>query len=172
MTSARSDVIYSTFGDPIPTQSLFVGTLPPAYDAYTVLQAAVFTASFDVTLDSIEFSAFYYQGLNTLDVIVMSDSGGKPGSALETLTISNLGGLSTSGTIYTVNSSGVTLTAGVQCWVALEAEGNGLFAWNVNNANWVDVARKYTRGYDPGARESSLVVSSQPAPFFEVDGTP
>jgi hypothetical protein len=170
VTSAHSDLIYSTFG---PGQSftstgLIVGTYVHQVTMYTVLQGVPFIPSFDATLDSIDFAAYYLGGSNTLDVSLMSDSAGLPGSPLETFTFTNT--IGNSGFIYTANSVlDVPLTAGTQYWIVLSAQGNGYFAWNENTNLAHDVGLKYLQG---GSDTNWHVNSSIYTPAFDVNGTP
>jgi hypothetical protein len=169
VTQAHSDLIYSTYdtGHTFSTTGLTVGTYIFQSVTYTALQGVPFTPSFNAKLDSISFAAKYTSGLNALDVILTSDSGGVPGTALETFTFS---GLATTGTIYTANSSlHVALNQGTQYWVVLAAQGNGYFSWNENINLPGSVAIKGLQGYPD---TNWHVNSSIYTPVFDVNGTP
>jgi hypothetical protein len=172
VTPARSDVIYSSFG---PGDTFGGGLVFGTFDEgstspptpVNIQYGFSFTPSFDATLDSIKFAAFYFSGNNALDAILVSDSGGLPGTALETFTFT---GLSNTGTIYTANSSlHVALNQGTQYWFVLAAQGDGMFAWNDNQLGDSPLpARRDLKAADKDWHIASLSSSS----VFAVEGTP
>jgi hypothetical protein len=172
VTQAHSDLVYSSFG---PSDTFGGGLVFGSFDEYSTnpptpvnLQYGFsFTPTFDATLDSIKFAAFYFSGSNALDATLMSDSNGLPGTALETFTFT---GLTNTGTIYTANSLlHAALNQGTQYWFVLAAQGDGMFAWSDNQGSDSPlVARRDLKASDTGWNIVGLSTSS----VFAVNGTP
>jgi hypothetical protein len=125
-TGRASMVVFTSFGEPGDTFSngrvanvFGSASTPVGYQA----NAAAFTPSVSVTLDSIRFPFSTASTGYLIDAIIANDASGSPGAALETLssiTTSNTGGLF-NGTILTVDSvSHPELDAGTTYWLVLQ----------------------------------------------------
>jgi hypothetical protein len=126
-----------------------------------------FTPSIDTTLDSVKFAAYNIGGDKTLDVILMSNAGGVPGTALETFTFPEI---ASSASLYTATSSlHPVLSQGTQYWVVLAPSTNGLIAWYEDEGLPGPLAaRRDLLAADPGW----FTVSALHPTYFSVEGTP
>jgi PEP-CTERM motif len=141
----NADVIYSTFGPGETYRS------DAADDIGNSQEIGVsFTPSSDVSLDFINFAAFFRNGLNNqLTVNLETDASGVPSdSVIESFNFTNL---STTATVYTATSLlHPLLLANTQYWVVLTAADleNTVRAWNWNDQGIIGhVAAKWPPDY-------------------------
>jgi hypothetical protein len=129
---ANADVIMNTFG---------TVTFPgfDAGSAWTVASfqsmAKQFTPSFGTyTLDEIDVALSFNNNTSAINVNLCSDSGGSPGSVLETFSVFNTGSLSL-GSRYVLSSvSHPTMTMGGTYYVTMTpGDANTSGGWNFTN---------------------------------------
>ena len=86
--AAEATVIFSNFG-PGDTYDFTTGYTLGGQPGYFVPGEAFTNGPSGATLDSIEVAAGIVAGQNSLNLQLMSDAGGAPGSVIETLTVSD-----------------------------------------------------------------------------------
>ena len=94
-----------------------------------------FTAPGDTTFSELRIALELMQGANAVTVSLMSNSGGLPGSALESWNVTGLPMMGTCCTLQTLAGSGTTaLTAGTLYWVAVFPAASDMIAvWSFNS---------------------------------------
>jgi hypothetical protein len=166
---AFADVIYSNFGAGGAYTAQDVVLLTPGDVTYA--ESFTPTANFELTDVDLELREFNpdIQGEDgtSLDVLIMSDNGGSPGSILKVLDQPTFIASSTSFGLYQFTSVdfALDLTAGTQYWVAL-AQPNGEMLWATSVTS--DVGYDYTDNiiYPPWNDVPGA------SGVIEVDGTP
>jgi hypothetical protein len=158
--------IYNNFGsgDSYGVGSWTIGLPVPGSYFDTGVPFAI-TVGIPHTLDSIELAASWYSGTNEIDVWLMSDDAGKPGTIIEAFNFQNL---FSGGSILVGNSLlNPILTPGINYWLVASAPYNDTFAgWNVatNPSVWGPIA------YRSGAGPWYVANDNQPA--FRINGSP
>ena len=131
----KADVVYNDFGAGNSyniTHGQLLSTIMPFAE-----QANAFTPTANYKLTSIEMAVDYFMGSNNLNVWLMNDNGGKPGTALEYFQFSNLGSVnSTNPLLVGQSSTNLALNQGQQYWLAAAPrDTNTWLGWNFNNIN-------------------------------------
>lgn len=173
-TPAQADTIFSNFGSATSfSNGLAVcGSCGP-YDSSIQAGdpeylATSFTPSADFTLSEIDVPLGRYSGTNGATVELLNDASGLPGSTiLESWTLTNLPGSSTTFTPQSLTSSGgVSLSSGVQYWVAVFPEDSTSWIdWSTNTLNPAESGYAYNFGYGWASYDYTT-------PAFQVLGTP
>ena len=89
-----------------------------------------------VAFGSAELALRYFAGANSVDVLLLGDSGGVPGATLETMHASNI---STAPSPLTVTSTANTLLMpGTDYWLAAVTSGDTYMSWMANNQGRMD----------------------------------
>ena len=161
---ARAAVIHDTFdtGDTYDTTDSFaVGILPFSFDQNE--WAVQFTTDGQAyLLDAVDLPLRSSAGLDQVTVRVAADASGKPGAALETVTVT----APASAGVVTAAFSGTTvLQAGTSYWVWLASEADSLNRWYASLLPVSDPVAKRTNGGG-----WSISVGTQP-PAYRVSGT-
>ncbi|MDE1921616.1 MAG: PEP-CTERM sorting domain-containing protein [Candidatus Omnitrophica bacterium] len=134
---AKADIVYSNiFGTPgySSNSGWLIGT-PLNYE-----QGESFTPTANYTLTNIELAAGNIYGTNSINVQLMNDNSGQPGSILESFSFSSLGPFGSTYPLLSANSVlDPTLDAGKQYWlVASPPDSSSAEAWNWNIGNYVE----------------------------------
>jgi hypothetical protein len=128
-------------------------------------QGSQFVPSQTVTLDSIEAALTYDRGPNAMELWLMSDDAGVPGSILESFSFTNLPPFDSTSTALAVGTSAShpLLMAGTQYWVIASTDGDTRGDFNLNSTGDTgDVVRM-----DGG----SWILFNAQAAAFRVSGT-
>ncbi len=165
----KATTIFSNFGQPGNTYDATQGAGIFGYPDPNQNIAASFVPGSDYLFDSADLALLMYPEIpgyftsNTLDVWLMSDSGGLPGTIMASFSVSIP--FNSSG-IYTVSSaSHPLLTSGATYWVAVSPDGSARAAWLANNQGLMGLAVGHF-GPPFGLNDSQLT------PAFRVEGTP
>jgi len=131
---SRADTVYSTFGSGQTFNTSAGGWAlfcnAPSCGAFQDV-AAAFTPTGTFTLTQIDVAASYLSGTNGIEVMLLSDASGTPGSILESWSLSDLPPFGTSFTPESVTAAlPITLNSGTQYWVALVPSVGGFLTWN------------------------------------------
>ena len=133
MVPVQAATIVSTFG---PADSFDAGSnwaISGPTNGFIIEQhlAAPFTPTSSFSFDSADLALFLSSGLNQIQVVLMNDVGGLPGSAIETLTLGGIAGTA----IYSVNSVlNPILNAGTPYWLAgLPGGSDTIVGWHLND---------------------------------------
>jgi hypothetical protein len=114
----------------------------PTSGGHELWNAQAFTPSVNRTLRRIEVALAYGGGTNEAVIGLYSDNAGVPGTALRSWRVSNLPNYQTCCVIQAVtDSSGISVTAGVQYWVVVKTgstDRNALIGWLYNTTDQVD----------------------------------
>lgn len=170
--TARADLLYNTFG---PSDSFLVGGGPSiSGSASEVGYGAVamqFSPSETATLDLVRFAVFAFIGGGSVDAVLASDNGGRPGATLEDLgTV--LVPSSRDATIYTRTSSlHPLLTAGTAYWLILsptDPTSNLDAAWNLSSPS---VLGTTAATGDPNQALWRVTTNTRQS-AFDIQGTP
>ncbi len=162
----KAETIFSTFGPGDSYDNLAgAGIFGPPNPVQNI--AASFTPAQNYLFDSADLALLMFpeggaNTSNTFDVWLMSDSGGLPGTIIESFSLSIE--FNSSG-IYTV--SGVPhplLTSGTTYWVAVSPDGSTFGTWFFNDQGEKGLAIGHL-GPPFGLN------SNEPAPAFRVEGT-
>jgi hypothetical protein len=164
-----SSILYSNLGTSTPS---FQGTPLVISGASSILGveltlASSFTLSADATLDSLVLPLGYSFGTNAVDLYLMSDLSGVPGTTLEAFHLTNLANWGFSSTPLVTATSLVNplLVANTQYWlVAAAATGTSVFGWNLNNTGDLGLASRINGG-------NWVSLSGAPAGALTVNGT-
>ena len=107
-----------------------------------------------VAFGSAQLALEYHSGTNAVDVMLMSDAGGLPGSSLETIHLTNI---PTGPSLVTAISPAHTLlTPGTDYWLAAVASNDSYFSWMMNNQGQAnDLAYRLDHGSGPLAWQSA-----------------
>jgi hypothetical protein len=173
-TGRASMVVFNSFGEPGDTfSSSSVANVFGSGAAFVGYQAnaAAFTPSVSVTLDSIRFPFGTANTGYLIDAIITKDASGSPGAALETLssiTTTNTGSIFT-GTILTEDSvSHPELDAGTTYWLVLQPHDpttSDEGGWNISSPA-VSGSREFRT--DPAGAWNGPFTDF---PAFEIQGT-
>ena len=127
---AIANSIYSTFGpgDTYTTTSEWnIGT------AGGYSHATPFTPTNDALLGSIVLAASYFSGTNQFTLDLMGDSGGLPGSIIESFLFSGVPAEPTGGIVYHQSTLQPYLYAGTQYWLVASTDSSNHLSWKDNN---------------------------------------
>lgn len=99
--------------------------------------ASAFTSAGNYNLIQVDVAVSWAGGTNGATLSLDSDSGGVPGSAIETWTLTNLAAFGTCCAVATaISVAGITLQSGVQYWLAAgPLDGTTWDAWNYNSTS-------------------------------------
>ena len=172
---ARAGIVFSNLGTNDsygPTQYYITGPNSPDYG---VDQAAMFTISgtSDFTFTAAELPLKYSSGVNAVDIVLLPDVNGLPGSTpLETILVTNI---SFSTSLVTATSAiNPVLYAGSTYWLAVMAPNDAMIVWQGNNTgdngNGTNLAFRVDVGSGYGGWISES--SDSPRPAFQIDGVP
>ena len=118
--------------------------------------AVAFTpsGSSPVAFGSAQLALAYRSGANALDVLLLADNGGRPGSILESI---HLTGLSKTPSLVVATSTAHTaLTPFTKYWLAADASGDSYFSWAINNLGQTGhLAYRTDYGDGPGPYRTS-----------------
>ena len=136
----QATVIYDNFGPGNSYQTNIGWTVSEVGSTVgrNIDVGCMFTVSgANYSLDTIEVAAGLVRGANELEVWLMDDNGGEPGSVLETITVSGqMGSLGNANPPVVANSNGTPLNDGETYWVVLSVPDTTTHAaWNKNNTN-------------------------------------
>jgi len=161
----QAAIIFNNFGsgDSYAVSAWTIGF--PGTELDTGVPFAI-TVGVPHTLDSIELAASWYSGTNEIDVWLMNDDAGKPGTIIEAFNFQNL---SSGGSILVGNSVlNPILTPGTDYWLVASAPNeNDTFAgWNsaTNPSVWGPIA------FRSGAGSWNIANDNQPA--LRINGSP
>ena len=149
-----------------PGAGWVVGDVGHDYD-----QATRFTPSRTSRLISLELGISFDEGTNALDVWLMTDENGWPGTIIENVQVFNLPQFGSSATELT-NAASVLrplLRLGTPYWVAASGvESHSFFAWNWNVTGDIGIVGRIDGGpwmRDPGIKPAgALRVNAVPEP--------
>lgn len=144
-------VLFNTFGpgDTYQNGGVSFGTVAPGYD-YDLGDQFQFSGPVSYRLAAIEVGATLFEGSNILDVWLMSDVGGLPGTIIESFTLT--GAMGPFGVIQPpVVATSVlhpVLTPDTPYWIALSAPTGTYAVWNsnLNPELWVPLAGRSNDG--------------------------
>jgi hypothetical protein len=170
--TGRADmIVFNTFGEPgdkFDHSNVFGISGTNSSFGY-VNEAMAFTPSSSVTLDTIRFAAGLFTGSSSstaIDVIVTTDSGGVPGTALETFSSISVPG---SPTIFTEDSVvHPSLDVGSTYWLVMQTHDpttSALIGWYFSNPA---VPGEESTQFSPGGSWRTPAVTTLPA--FEILG--
>lgn len=125
-----STIVFNTFGlDDAYNPSYALYATGPSSPYGKITSAASFTPSMSGTVSDIWIAVLKESGLNFLQIALMDDSSGQPGSILETWTISGQLG-SYGNPLPHVTGAGTTaISKGVTYWLVLSATENTAAYW-------------------------------------------
>ncbi|MCK5506187.1 MAG: PEP-CTERM sorting domain-containing protein [Thermodesulfovibrionia bacterium] len=138
--SAGADTVFSNFGsgDAYNETSAWI-IRGDNYTNNNFDEAFAFTPlTYDYTLDTIELAVGIAGGVNELDVWLMSDTGGQPGSIIESFNFNNqMANAYDGGSILLANSTlNPVLSAGTQYWLAADApQSDSNIRWFTNSTS-------------------------------------
>ena len=101
-------------------------------------EAAAFAPDADHTVTKIEVAAGWFLGVNGLVLSLYTDSGDKPGTAIQSWSLTNLPAFGCCALQVRTDAAGIAVKAGVQYWVVLKTnskESNTLAGWNDNDTD-------------------------------------
>jgi hypothetical protein len=158
--TAKGTVLYSTNGTVSPGFSTASGSTASRTAGTTLAFAMEFTPTITGTLDSISVGIISLTaGISTIDFLVTTNSGGVPGTTLDTLHVP----LTTSNALQTANSNNhPLLTAGTLYWLEITAPAT------IGNVRW-DLAAPVTSGTTWNSISNASSSGSLDA--FELTGT-
>jgi hypothetical protein len=165
--SATAQTFFSNFG---PGQSYNTGTasvVGTVIKDEPVVLAVPFLSSQTATLSDVMAAL---GGEGAVNFYIESDSGGQPGSILDTLATTETIGISSSILTYTCTSCSELTSGTTYFLVAVSPPGNGFSDWFISNS---DFGTLY--GNDIGSTTGPWTATtslSDPLPAFEVNGTP
>ncbi len=165
---ASADVVFNDFGAGNSYQSGIGNTVSAAGSLTGFLdeQAMAFTPSGNFTLSQIDVAIGHVSGTNSVMLSLNSDSGGLPGGAIESWTLTSLPQFGMAGIFETVTPvSSVTLTSGTQYWVVASPIASDTWdAWNLNNTGSTNPAASNSGGgWATGETTSAFDVLGTPA---------
>ncbi|MDE2213837.1 MAG: PEP-CTERM sorting domain-containing protein [Candidatus Omnitrophica bacterium] len=163
---AKADIIYSNiFGTPgyDTTIGWTIGS-PGNYE-----QGDAFTPTANYTLTNIELAAGNFSGTNGINVQLMTDNSGQPGSILESFSFSGLGSFGSTYPLLSANSVlDPTLDANKQYWLVSSAPDSSSYeVWNWNSGGFIG---PHAATQDNGATWD--ISSSDITGAFLIEGTP
>jgi PEP-CTERM motif-containing protein len=127
--------------------------------------ASSFSLSADASLDFLVLPLGYVLGTNAVDLYLMSDVAGVPGTIIEAFHLTNLANWGLSTPLVTATSLlNPLLVANAQYWVVAAAAGTSVFGWNLNNTGDLGLASRINGGNWVG-------LPSSPAGALQVNAT-
>jgi hypothetical protein len=142
-------------------------------------EAAAFTPAADHTVTKIKVAAGWVLGVNGLVLSLYNDSGGVPGTAIKSWSLTNLPTFGCCALQVGTDAAGIPVKAGVQYWVVLKTnskESNTLAAWNDNDTDQLTYRKMATYCSDDkegscGNNDAWTTFETAPAPAFAVLGS-
>ena len=136
----------------------------------TQIPSVGFTPTESFTLSSAVLGVGNVDGPNILQVLLMTSSGGLPGSVIETMTLTGLPQFGSGGIVVANSALNPVLTAGTQYWlVAFPVEPNTFMAWNFSLNDFSTPALfSFSNLTGPWFPLSPLQVR----PVFQINGEP
>jgi hypothetical protein len=128
------------------------------------------TGGAPVAFGAAQLALQYHSGANALDVLLMSNSGGLPGSTLETIHVVNI---PTGPSLVTaVSSTDTLLTPGANYWLVAVASNDTYLTWMMNGQGQANhLAYEINHGSGPlgwqtssGSTDVAFSVAAVPAP--------
>lgn len=114
--------------------------------AHMLFDGVSFVPQANLHVVEIDVPASYNAGTNAIDVVLYSDNGGVPGTAIKTWKFTNLPPLgSCCAYLAATNAAGIPVTAGTKYWVVLRTDNTSLDALVTWNFNSVDIT--HTQGF-------------------------
>jgi len=167
-TAQASSIIFSNLNSGAYSQNSGASIAGPASAlGFAVEQGGSFASAANYTLDSISAALTYqgYGGTNAMDLLLMSDSMGLPGSVIESWHFTDLPRFGT-GSQLTIASSTLhpLLSAGVDYWVVASAAGDSYMAFAGNTLGMN--GRAINRSDFPG-----WWIQNDVTPAFQVEGS-
>ena len=180
---ARADVVFTNLGsnNTYITNTFNVvrgATADPPFgsadqaNAFTVGSTDYVFSSAQVALDFCGGGALLgCKGTDQIDILLLSDASGLPGSVLETIPLSGIAdiGYPASGALVTANATApVTLKANTAYWLgATVLAADSYFGWFVNNTGDHSFATRVNGGpWNPPNQPATLAAA------FQINGTP
>ncbi|NLT76170.1 MAG: hypothetical protein GXX98_06570 [Planctomycetes bacterium] len=159
-----ANLVYSNFGSGIPGGGYGIGTYGPGNYAYASSFSVTGTESY--TLDRIELAAALSFGLNQLNVSLMADAAGLPGTVLESFSFTDqMPPHGDPDTVVGVSATNPLLTAGSTYWLAA-------FAPNDTGAVWWCTSPEVYGSNANSVDGGSWYAETTCMPAFEISGTP
>jgi hypothetical protein len=110
--------------------------------AHQLWDAMAFTSDANHTLSRIDVGVTWSSGTNKIVIALYDDAGGKPGNLIKSWNAKNMPAFPTCCGLTSVkDSTGITLTAGTQYWVAVETSNSAkdtIAIWTNNTTDQVD----------------------------------
>jgi len=159
-----ANLVYSNFGSGTPGGGYAIGAYAPGNYAHASSFSVTGTESY--TLDRIELAATLMYGPNQLNVSLMADAAGLPGTVLESFSFTDQmppqGSLDT---VVGVSATNPLLTAGSTYWLAAFAPDTTGAAW------WCTSPEVYGSNAD-SFNGGPWSAKTDCMPAFEISGTP
>ena len=133
--AARADpVVFSNFGPGMTFNTAQAWNVSGINFFAGRVVAQSFTPSANFTLNSLQLAMGIIDGPNILQVMLMTSSGGLPGTIVETITLTNaVAPIGTGGIVIANSALNPLLSAGTQYWiVAFAPDDNTLMGWNLS----------------------------------------
>ncbi|MEX0655434.1 MAG: choice-of-anchor R domain-containing protein [Phycisphaeraceae bacterium] len=168
-TPAAADVIFSNLGpgDAFNTTTGRAVSGPNTSWGQSLAIAGAFTlGATSHTLDSAELALRRTGGADLVNVRLMSDDAGLPGSVLASTTVTGLTGTAALTTASFAGSP--TLNANTTYWLAADAEGDTDAAWHDNNLGGVFGFATRADNVASGQWQTTTL----PTPAFRINATP
>ncbi|HEX3651677.1 MAG TPA: choice-of-anchor R domain-containing protein [Rhizomicrobium sp.] len=144
---------------------------PDSIEGQTVWPAIAFTPAADVTVTRVDLALGYDDhGANDVAVSIAADSGGLPGTLLETVHVSNLPEFGDCCAITRAKFKGIKLSAGQQYWVVAGTDANdstAFAAWALNTTEQIKTVRF---AENIGTGWELVNANARPSPAFAVYG--
>ncbi len=128
---APADVVFTTFGPGNSHDSTTGWTIGYVSPTWTQGDQFSFTGSQPYPLTSIEVAAAWVSGTNQMNVSLMTDNMGQPGTTLESFSFTNMGNFGDNNPLL-VGTSVLhpLLTPGTEYWLVADAPSGTWDAWN------------------------------------------
>jgi hypothetical protein len=165
--SAKAQTLFSNFGTGQTYNTGTASVVGTVIKDEPIVLAVPFVSSQTATLSDVMAPL---GGEGSVNFYVESDSGGQPGSILDTLTTTETIGSFSSILTYTCLSCSELTSGTTYFLVAVSPPGNGFSDWFISNS---DFGALY--GNDIGSTSGPWTATtslSDPLPAFEVNGTP
>ena len=165
-SAAARTVVFTNLAAAPPLYDCCFGLIVGDFSGDEFDLAVSFTPSVSATLDSLDLGIGFNRGTNAVDVWLIEDSGGTPGSILESYVGQPPSGSSDSALLTLSSALHPLLVAGTQYWVAVSAQQlPSSFAWKDNITGDDGVASRTNGG-------SWQVFAGETASALRVNATP
>lgn len=167
---AGAAVVFSTLGpgDTYDTSAVVVVGNTPGLGNMSQANQFAITTPYGYYLDSVEVAAALVEGTNQLNVAVMTDASGQPGSVVDSFSFTDqmLDYNTTSGSIL-IGTSALrpVLNAGANYWLVVSAP-------DTTTAAWYESSPTVTGGYAFRIDSGTWSVSTSGLQAFRINGTP